>query len=47
MYMVMGDRRGAIEVLRKGLAETGEPFLRERLRQLEGSRDANPFGGKR
>jgi len=47
MYMVMGDRRGAVEVLRKALAETDEPFLRERLRQLEGSGDRNPFGGKR
>jgi len=47
MYMVMGDRRGAVEVLRKALAETDEPYLRERLRQLEGSGDRNPFGGKR
>jgi hypothetical protein len=47
MYMAMGDRRGAIEVLRKALAETDEPFLRERLRQLEGSGDPNPFGGGR
>jgi hypothetical protein len=47
MYMVMGDRRGAVEVLRKALAETDEPFLRERLRQLEGSGDRNPFGAKR
>jgi len=44
MYMVMGDRTGAIEVLRKAIAETDEPFLRERLRQLEGSGDRNPFG---
>ena len=47
MYMLLGDRRGAIEVLRRALAETGEPFLRERLRQLEGSGERNPFGGKR
>jgi hypothetical protein len=47
MYMVMGDRRGAVEILRKGFAETREPFLRERLRQLEGSGDPNPFGVKR
>jgi len=47
MYMVMGDRRGAVEVLKRGLEETGDPFLRERLRQLEGSEDRNPFGGKR
>ena len=47
MYMLMGDRRGAVEVLRKALGETDEPFLRERLRQLEGSGDRNPFGGQR
>jgi hypothetical protein len=47
MYMAMGDRRGAVEVLRKALAETDEPFLRERLRQLEGAGDPNPFGGRR
>ncbi|MGZ8441026.1 MAG: hypothetical protein ACXWXD_09655 [Candidatus Deferrimicrobiaceae bacterium] len=47
MYMLMGDRRGAVEVLRKALGETDEPFLRERLRQLEGSGDRNPLGGKR
>jgi hypothetical protein len=47
MYMVMGDRGGAVEVLRKGIAETDEPFLRERLRQLEGSGDRNPVGGRR
>jgi len=47
MYMLLGDRRGAIDVLRKALAESDEPFLRERLRQLEGSGDRNPFGGKR
>jgi len=47
MYMVMGDRRSAVEVLRKGLEETDEPYLRERLRQLEGSGDRNPFGGRR
>jgi hypothetical protein len=47
MYMLLGDRRGAVEVLRKALAESEDPFLRERLRQLEGSGDRNPFGGKR
>jgi hypothetical protein len=47
MYMLMGDRRGAVEVLRKALAETEDPFLRDRLRQLEGSGDRNPFGGGR
>ena len=47
MYLVMGDRRGAIDVLRKALAETNEPYLRERLRQLEGSGGQDPFGGRR
>ena len=47
MYMAIGDRRGAIEILRKAFAETGEPFLRERLRQLEGGGAPNPFGGGR
>jgi hypothetical protein len=47
MYMLLGDRGGAVEVLRKALAESEDPFLRERLRQLEGSGDRNPFGGKR
>jgi hypothetical protein len=47
MYLTLGDRQGAVEVLRKALAETDAPFLRERLRQLEGSGDRNPFGGKR
>ena len=39
--------RRAIEILRKALSETDEPFLRERLRQLEGSGERNPFGGGR
>jgi hypothetical protein len=47
MYMLLGDRRGAVEVLRKAIAETDEPFLRERLRQLEGSGDRNPIDGRR
>ena len=47
MYLVMGDRRGAIDVLRKALAETNEPYLRDRLRQLEGSGGQDPFGGRR
>lgn len=47
MYMLLGDRNAAIEILRRGLAETDEPYLRERLRQLEGSAGRNPFEGKR
>ncbi len=35
MYMVMGDRVMAIETLRKGIEETGNPYLRGRLFQLE------------
>ena len=29
MYLVMGQRDNAIEILRKGVEETGNPFLRE------------------
>lgn len=47
MYMVMGNRREAIAVLREALAEREDPFLRERLRQLEGSGEPDPSGGKR
>jgi len=47
MYMVMGDRNAAIEVLRRALADSEDPFLRERLRQLEGSTGASPFQGRR
>jgi len=36
MYMVMGDRKGAIDVLRNALAENEEPYLRGRLMQLQG-----------
>jgi hypothetical protein len=34
MYLVMGRRDNAIEVLREGVDETGHPFLRNRLMQL-------------
>lgn len=34
MYLVMGQRDNAIEVLREGVDETGHPFLRNRLMQL-------------
>ncbi len=47
MYLLMGDRRGAADSLRNALAEADVPYLRERLRQLEGSGDRNPFGGNR
>jgi hypothetical protein len=36
MYEMMGDRAASIEVLRKALAESEEPYLRNRLMQLEG-----------
>ena len=36
MYEMMGDRAAAIDVLRKALAESEEPYLRGRLMQLEG-----------
>ena len=35
MYLMMGDRQGAIESLRKGLEEVNDPYLRGRLMQLE------------
>ena len=35
MYLMMGDRQGAIEILRKGLEEVDDPYLRGRLMQLE------------
>ena len=36
MYLLMGDRRGAIESLRRGLEEVNDPYLRGRLMQLQG-----------
>ena len=38
MYLIKGQRARAIEVLRRGIEETGNPFLRGRLMQLEQSR---------
>jgi hypothetical protein len=38
MYEMMGDRGGAIQVLRRALAESDDPYLRNRLMQLEGGR---------
>jgi hypothetical protein len=35
MYLMMGDRKGAIESLRMGLEEVNDPYLRGRLKQLE------------
>ncbi len=35
MYLLMGDRTGAIESLRRGLEEVDDPYLRGRLMQLE------------
>jgi len=35
MYLLLGDRRGAIESLRRGLEEVDDPYLRGRLMQLE------------
>ncbi|MBE0606160.1 MAG: hypothetical protein IH610_07745 [Deltaproteobacteria bacterium] len=35
MYLMMGNRRGAIESLRRGLEEVDDPYLRGRLMQLE------------
>ncbi|HWS15088.1 MAG TPA: hypothetical protein VN450_02740 [Candidatus Methylomirabilis sp.] len=36
MYMAMGDRAGAIRSLKSALAEMEDPYLRNRLMQLEG-----------
>ena len=47
MYMLLGDRVGAADALRKGLEETDEPFFRERLRQLEESPGRNPYDQNR
>jgi hypothetical protein len=38
MYEMMGDRAAAIEVLRRALAESEHPYLRNRLMQLESGR---------
>jgi hypothetical protein len=35
MYLMMGDRQGAIESLRMGLEKANDPYLRGRLMQLE------------
>jgi hypothetical protein len=35
MYLAMGDRAGAVYSLRKALEAVDDPYLRERLRQLE------------
>jgi len=35
MYLLMGDRQAAIDVLRKALREVDAPFLRARLAQIE------------
>ena len=35
MYLVLGDRRGAIQSLRRALEEVNDPYLRGRLMQLE------------
>jgi hypothetical protein len=35
MYLAMGDRAGAVYSFRKALETADDPYLRERLRQLE------------
>ena len=40
MYMLLGDRREAIQSLRKALEEVDDPYLRGRLMQLEQGRGA-------
>ena len=36
MYLLLGDRQGAVESLRRGLEEVNDPYLRGRLMQLQG-----------
>jgi len=38
MYLVMGDRSGAVQSLRRALEEVDDPYLRNRLMQLEQGR---------
>ncbi len=42
MYLMMGDRQGAIESLRKGLEKANDPYLRGRLLQLEQGQGSGP-----
>ncbi len=35
MYLLMGNREAAIQVLKRGLDETSDPYLRSRLLQIE------------
>jgi hypothetical protein len=35
MYLMLGDRAGAIRSLRTALETAEDPYLRERLRKLE------------
>jgi len=35
MYLMLGDRKGAIDSLRRGLEEVNDPYMRGRLMQLE------------
>ncbi len=42
MYLVMGDRPGAIQSLRRALEEVDDPYLRSRLTQLEQGQGAPP-----
>ena len=35
MYLVLGDRQEAIQSLRRGLEKVNDPYLRDRMMQLE------------
>ena len=35
MYLMLGDRQGAIQSLRSALKKVNDPYLRGRLMQLE------------
>ena len=42
MYLMLGDRQGAIRSLRSALKEVDDPYLRGRLMQLEQGQGAPP-----
>jgi hypothetical protein len=45
MYLALGKRQTAIDVLRKALEDYDVPYLRNMLRQLELGGGANPASG--
>ncbi|MDH3383385.1 MAG: YfhO family protein, partial [Deltaproteobacteria bacterium] len=45
MYLTLGNRKAAIDVLRKSLEDHDEPYLRNMLMQLERGGEGNPPSG--